>query len=133
VSHSPRDLVVGLGCRPGVPPDNVRAVLDALLSRHALHPAGVLAYATLIARVDEPGLRAVAGDALLCYPATALASVTVPNPSRKVAASVGTPAVAEAAALLAATELAPPGASVELIGPKLAGAGVTVAVARIRP
>jgi cobalt-precorrin 5A hydrolase/precorrin-3B C17-methyltransferase len=133
VSHPPRDLVVGLGCRPGVHPDDVRAVLDELLRRHALHPAGVLAYVTLTARVGEPGLRAVAGDALLCFPATTLASVAVPNPSRRVAASVGTPAVAEAAALHAAAELAPPGASVELIGPKLAGAGVTAAVVRIRP
>lgn len=126
-------LVVGLGCRPGVHPADVASLLRVVLDGHGLDEADVVAYATLQDRGGEPGLRAVAGDTLLCFPARVLAVVPVPNPSRRVAAAVGTPAVAEAAAMHAAAELAPPGSTVELVAPKRAGAGVTAAVARFRP
>jgi cobalt-precorrin 5A hydrolase len=126
-------LVVGLGCRPGVRAEDVRAVLGAVLDGAGLAAADVFAYATLRARGGEPGLRAVTGDALLCFPAGVLGAIPVPNPSRAVATAVGTPAVAEAAALCAAADLAPPGSVVELVVPKRTGAGVTAAVARFRP
>lgn len=124
-------LVVGLGCRPGVAVAEALALVEALLERHGRDRAAVVAYATLDAREAEPGLRAVAGDALLAYPAALLAAVAVPNPSTRVRHEVGTPSVAEAAALYAAHTLAPPGSTVELIGEKLAGAGVTAALAGI--
>jgi len=127
------DLVVGLGCRPGVRAADVSDTVRALLRRHALDPADIRAYATLLARAGEPGLRAVAGPGLLSYPPEVLATVAVPNPSERVAAAVGTPGVAEAAALHAARELAGPDGRAELVAPKLAGAGLTAAVARIFP
>lgn len=142
------DLVVGVGCKPGVAVADVLATVTALLARHGLDPAAVRAYATLDERAAEPGLRALTGaspadpaavdsaptgPALLAYPAGLLALVDVPNPSARVAAAVGTASVAEAAALHAAGELAPPGAEVALVAPKLAGAGVTAAAARIGP
>jgi cobalamin biosynthesis protein CbiG len=127
------DLVVGLGCRPGVRAADVGETVRGLLGRHALDPAGIRAYATLLARTGEPGLRAVAGPGLLGYPPEVLARVAVPNPSERVNAAVGTPAVAEAAALHAAGELAGPGGRAELVAPKLVGVGVTAAVARILP
>jgi cobalamin biosynthesis protein CbiG len=123
-------LVVGLGCRSGVRFEDVAAVLAALLQRHRLSPADVVGYATIEARAGEPGLRAVAGDRLRCFPAHVLATVAVPHPSAGVALAVGTPSVAEAAALCAAAELARPGSPVELVAPKLAGSGVTAAAAR---
>jgi cobalamin biosynthesis protein CbiG len=125
------DLVVGLGARSGVRADEVRAALADTLERHGLSVSAVRAYATLAARAGEPGLRAVAGPGLLAYPAEALAGVAVPCPDARVAAAVGTPSVAEAAALRAAAELAPAGGSVELVAGKSAGVGVTVAVARV--
>jgi cobalamin biosynthesis protein CbiG len=127
------DLVVGLGCRPGVLAADVRATVRAVLDRHALDPAAVRAYATLVARAGEPGLRAVTGPELLAYPAEVLALVRVPNPSERVAAAVGIPGVAEAAALHAAGVLAPAGGGARLVAAKLAGVGVTAAVARIHP
>ncbi|MYW71250.1 hypothetical protein GTW08_03825, partial [Pseudonocardia sp. SID8383] len=57
------------------------------------------------------------------FAAAALAAVAVPRPDARVAAAVGTPSVAEAAALLAA------GDGAHLIVGKTAGQGVTVAVA----
>jgi cobalamin biosynthesis protein CbiG len=127
------DLVVGLGCRPGVLAADVRATVRAVLDRSALDPAAVRAYATLAARAGEPGLRAVTGSELLAYPAEVLALVRVPNPSERVAAAVGIPGVAEAAALHAAGVLAPAGGGALLVAAKLAGVGVTAAVARIHP
>ena len=125
--------MVGLGCRPGVRAADVSDTVRGLLRRYALDPADVRVYATLDARAGEPGLRAVAGPGLLGYPPEVLARVAVPTPSRRVAAAVGTPGVAEAAALHAAGELAGPGGRAELVAAKLAGVGVTAAVARILP
>jgi cobalt-precorrin 5A hydrolase / precorrin-3B C17-methyltransferase len=56
------------------------------------------------------------------HPAAALAAVEVPNPSAVVARAVGTPSVAEAAALVAGGEL---------VVPKQRSAMATVAVARL--
>ncbi|WP_037074879.1 cobalamin biosynthesis protein [Pseudonocardia spinosispora] len=124
-------FVVGLGCRRGVDAADVEAVVRALLEHHGVDRDTVQSYATLDARADEPGLRAVVGDALRTYSSRQLASVSVPNPSTRVSDAVGTPSVAEAAALYAAGELASPGSTVELIGEKLAGTGATAALARI--
>ena len=111
--------VVGIGARPGVSADEVLAAVDAVL------PAGAdgVRLATLDARAVEPGLveAAVArGWPLTGHPATALAAVPVPSPSPRVAAAVGTPSVAEAAALLDGGTL--------LVGRTVVGR-VTVAVA----
>lgn len=120
---------VGVGVRPGTAARAVREVLDRVAAAHSAGPGGVdlagAVVATLDRRADEPGLcDAVAPRVPRGYPADALARVTVPYPSGRVAAATGTPSVAEAAALLAAG----PGAT--LVVPKTTGDGVTVAVAR---
>ncbi|WP_223734438.1 cobalamin biosynthesis protein [Streptomyces purpurogeneiscleroticus] len=100
-----RDLVVGIGARPGVPAEELTALVGAVLAEAGLPLAAVRALATVDARAREPGLRAAAallGLELLSYPAAALASVPVPHPSDAVLAAAGTPSVAEAAALAAA-------------------------------
>ncbi|WP_248867063.1 cobalamin biosynthesis protein [Streptomyces halobius] len=68
-------------------------------------PAAVTALATVDVKAAEPGLAGVArqlGVPLLSYAAEALAAVRVPAPSRFARDVMGTPSVAEAAALLAA-------------------------------
>lgn len=126
-------LVVGLGARPGVCEAAVRAAVRALLARYASpNPPPILAYATLDARSGEPGLRAAVDGELLAYPAWVLASVAVPNPSAVAQRAVGTPSVAEAAAVHAARVLAPAHGVVDLVGEKLVGQGVTAALAKIR-
>ena len=62
---------------------------------------------------------------MVTFPASRLAAVPVPNPSEVVRRAVGTPSVAEAAALIE------PGAT--LLAAKRASAHATVAVARARP
>ncbi|TFV54190.1 cobalamin biosynthesis protein [Geodermatophilus sp. DF01-2] len=111
--------VVGVGARPGVSAEEVLAAVDAVL------PAGAddVRLATLDARSVESGLvdaAASRGWPLTGHPAAALAAIRVPAPSERVAAVVGTPSVAEAAALL--------GGGTLLVGRTVVGR-VTVAVA----
>lgn len=129
----PPTLVVGIGSARGVPASAVAAALHRLRTEHGLDPHAIRAYASIDVKADEVGiLAAIAPASLHTYPAAVLAGVAVPNPSEVVRAEVGTPSVAEAAALHAAAELAG-GAPVELAVSKIKSAGVTVAAARIRP
>ncbi|MGE3285617.1 MAG: precorrin-3B C(17)-methyltransferase [Pseudonocardia sp.] len=126
-------LVVGIGSARGVPAGAVTSALRRLEADHGFDLRAVRAYASVDLKAGEAGiLAAIAPATLHTYPAAVLAEVGVPNPSEIVRAEVGTPSVAEAAALHAARELAP-GATVELVVEKLKGDNVTVAVARIRP
>lgn len=116
-------LLVGVGLRPGTGAGPVRALLARVAATHGLDLAGA-GYATLGVRAAEPGLLAAVSPAVpRGFTADELAAVAVPHPSARVAAATGTPAVAEAAALLAA------GTGAVLLVPKTTGEGVTVAVA----
>ncbi|KAA2258563.1 precorrin-3B C(17)-methyltransferase [Solihabitans fulvus] len=143
----PRTLVVGVGSARDVPTAAVNATLELLASEYGLDPRAVRAFASIDLKADERGiLEAVqdfafwhggAGDGvepptLLTHTAEQLSTVDVPNPSEVVRAEVGTPSVAEAAALRTATQLAG-GGRVELCVPKTKGDNVTVAAARIHP
>jgi cobalamin biosynthesis protein CbiG len=96
-------LVIGAGCSRGCPADELLELIGAVLDEAGAEPRDVRALATIDRRADEPGMVAAArhhGWPLLTYPTLALRAVTVPTPSAVVAAHVGTPSVAEAAALL---------------------------------
>ncbi|WP_169789926.1 cobalamin biosynthesis protein [Actinoplanes subtropicus] len=119
-------LVVGLGARPHTAGDAIEAAIRAALTGAGLEPGDVAALATLDRRAAEEGVRAVAaghGWRLIAFTAAELAAQPVPNRSETVAAAVGTPSVAEAAAIVAA------GAGASLIVPKRVFPGITVAVA----
>jgi cobalamin biosynthesis protein CbiG len=126
---------VGIGARPGVRSEAVRALLEGVLARSGLDPADAV-FATVAARVDEPGIRAAVraiapGAEPVAWPAEELAGQVVPHPSDRVAEAVGTPSVAEAAALRTARTLS--GATdAELLVPKTVGDGVTAAISRPR-
>ncbi len=102
----PFRLVAGVGCSLGCPPDELVALIERAL------PAGELvALATVDRRATEPAMLVAAahfGVPLRTFPADALATVDVPTPSAVVARHVGTPSVAEAAALLSGTRLLVP-------------------------
>ncbi|MFD3522109.1 precorrin-3B C(17)-methyltransferase [Streptomyces sp. NPDC058653] len=100
----PPSLVVGVGASKGVGEDEVYEVVGAALRDAGLSPLSVAALATVDAKADEPGIVAAAGRLgvpLRAYPAELLAAIAVPNPSDAPLAAVGTPSVAEAAALAA--------------------------------
>ncbi len=119
-------IALGLGARGHVP---LRVPVLAVLAAAGIRPAAVGVLATLDRRAAELRVRELAGEfgwRLTGFAAAELATCPVPHPSPLVAAAVGAPGVAEAAALLAAG----PGAVLTL--PKTARDGVTVAVAASR-
>lgn len=97
-------IVVGVGCSAGCGADEVLALVDAALREAGVtggEPVGALA--TVDAKAGEPGLLEAAarrGWPVRTHAAAALRAVAVPTPSDVVARHVGTPSVAEAAALL---------------------------------
>jgi cobalt-precorrin 5A hydrolase/precorrin-3B C17-methyltransferase len=141
VIYRPPSLVVGLGASRGVPAEEVGALIGQALAEVALSPRSVRAAATADLKAGEEGLLAAVrerGWPLVTFPAAGLATVAVPHPSETVRAAVGTPSVAEAAALLAAshpdsTGNISPASPESLIVPKRTSAHATVAIARAQP
>jgi cobalt-precorrin 5A hydrolase/precorrin-3B C17-methyltransferase len=132
VTLRPPSLVIGMGASRGVGEAEAGALVDAALARAGLSPRSVRCLATAEVKADEPGLLALAsrrGWPLVTHPAEALTAVAVPNPSEVVRAAVGTPSVAEAAALLGDGTTS----AAVLVVTKTASARATVAVARHRP
>ena len=119
----PPSLVVGVGASTGAPPDEVAGLLEAALAEAGLARESVAEVATIDRRADDPAVTAL-GLPVRAYPAQRLAVQSVPHPSAVVDAAVGTPSVAEAAALLAA------GPGGELVVPKRGGRHATLALAR---
>ena len=107
----PPSLVVGVGASKGAPADEVLGLIETALHDAGLAAASLAELATVDAKADEPGIVRAAerlGVPLVTYSAEELASVEVPNPSDAPLAAVGTPSVAEAAALVRGGELLVP-------------------------
>jgi cobalt-precorrin 5A hydrolase len=120
----PRMIVAGMGCRPGVAPAAVLALLRR--AGQGLPPFTHLAAPAF--RVEEAALAQAAsqlGLTLLWLQTPALAAVQPLCPTRSAAAAraTGLASVAEACALAGA------GAGAALLLPRIDGAGVTCAVA----
>lgn len=116
------DLVVGIGVRDGMDPDVVLAAISEVID----DPQDLYALATLERKATESSIAVAAaelGVPVLGFTADELEAVEVPTPSGRVADAVGTPSVAEAAAVLGS-------GGGDLLVPKRARNGVTVAVAR---
>jgi cobalt-precorrin 5A hydrolase / precorrin-3B C17-methyltransferase len=123
----PPSLAVGVGASRGVSAAEVLSLIDMVLDEAGVSPLSVAALATVDAKADEPGIIEAAARRrwpLVSYPAAVLASVAVPNPSAAPMAAVGTPSVAEAAALTRGDVL---------VAGKHKSAMATAALARIRP
>jgi cobalt-precorrin 5A hydrolase / precorrin-3B C17-methyltransferase len=123
----PPSLVVGVGASRDVAAEEVLGLIGEALAVGGFAQGSVTTLATVEAKADEAGIVEAAregGWPLVAYPADRLAAVPVPNPSEAVRAAVGSPSVAEAAALVAGDVL---------VVPKRKSAMATVALARIRP
>jgi cobalt-precorrin 5A hydrolase / precorrin-3B C17-methyltransferase len=123
----PPSLAVGVGASRGVSAGEVLGLIDSALASAGLSAGSVTGLATVDAKASEPGITGAAGRRdwpVTAYPAELLASVEVPNPSAAPLAAVGTPSVAEAAALTSGDDL---------VVSKHKSAMATVAVARVRP
>lgn len=96
---------VGVGCDRNASLHTLQAALDLALAECGLQPSSIAGLASIDKKNDEAALLQLAaqnGWPLTFYPAEQLAQIPVPNPSEVVRKYMGTPAVAEAAALKAA-------------------------------
>lgn len=116
-------LVAGVGSAAGVSAHEVDQLLTDALASEGLDRRSVALVATIDLKAGEQGIVDL-GLPMRLFTAAELATMDVPNPSEVVLAEVGTPSVAEAAALLAAG----PGAT--LVVTKQRSAMATVAIAR---
>jgi histidinol-phosphate aminotransferase len=124
-----------MGASSGVSAQEARALLDVALEQLGLEPSAIAAIATVDSKAGEPGLVELAaslGVPLAPHSASELAEVTAPHPSPVVEAALGTPSVAEAAALLGLPgwRASNPAAAAELLVGKTASPKATVAIAR---
>ena len=106
--YRPPSLVAGVGCSRGASDAEILGLLRASLAEAGLSEGSVAALASIDAKRDEAGLFRAAerlGIPVRFHPAEELAAVETPNPSSVVREAVGTPSVAEAAALVSGAEL----------------------------
>ena len=97
------EVAIGVGCDRGVSLGTLEAALASALA--LVGPVEVRWLATIDRKGDESAILALAAARrwpLVLYPSRSLACIEVPNPSAQVLRHLGVPAVAEAAALLAA-------------------------------
>jgi cobalt-precorrin 5A hydrolase len=120
-------LVLGVGCRRGVPCEEIDALFRELCEKQGYSPSSLREVATVCLKADEPGLQEFAakhGVPLRTFTLEELARVSeLPTPSVQVKSKIGIAGVAEPAALLAA-------GTDTLLVPKYKGKRVTLALAR---
>lgn len=121
-------IAAGIGCREGAAADEVARALNLALKAHGIEPQAVDAVATVDAKAQEAAIAALSrklGKPLVTFGAAELAaaSARVITRSALAEAVLGTPSVAEAAALLAA------GRNARLLGPRAATDAATAALA----
>jgi cobalt-precorrin 5A hydrolase/precorrin-3B C17-methyltransferase len=106
VQWHPRVLWVGMGCERGTCKELMAWAIESVCQSRHLAAGAIAGIATLDLKADEPGLLQLCQEnhwPLRCFTPEALKAIPVPNPSKTVADAVGTPSVAEAAAILAAS------------------------------
>lgn len=107
VQWHPRVLWVGIGCERGTSRQLIETAIQQVCRDNQLALCALAGIATIDLKADEVGLVELCRDLgwpLRTFPSDVLRSVSVPNPSAVVEAEVGTPSVAEAAALCASSK-----------------------------
>jgi len=127
VVYRPPTLVLGVGCRRGVPCAEIEAMFQRVWQAQGLSALSLGAVATAAIKADEPGLQEFVrrhGVPLRSFSLAELGGVgALPTPSAVVRSKIGIDGVAEPAAMLAAS-------STGLVMPKERGRRVTMALAR---
>ncbi|OKH39502.1 precorrin-3B C(17)-methyltransferase [[Phormidium ambiguum] IAM M-71] len=104
VQWHPRVLWLGIGCERGSSKKLIETAIQQVCKNYHLAESAIAGIATIDIKADEVGLIEVCQERnwpLKTFPAEVLGKINVPNPSTIVAAEVGTPSVAEAAAICA--------------------------------
>ncbi len=106
VQWHPRVLWIGIGCERGTSPELIETAIQNVCRSYHLAESAIAGIATIDTKTNETGIVELCQGRnwpLKTFAADVLNSVEVPNPSNIVANKVGTPSVAEAAALCAAS------------------------------
>jgi cobalt-precorrin 5A hydrolase len=105
VVYCPPSLVLGVGCKRGVPYEEIEALFQYVCETRGFAPLSLGLVATVSLKADEPGLQEFAAQhrvPLRSFSVKELAQVAdLPTPSETVRAKIGIAGVAEPAALLA--------------------------------
>ncbi len=99
------NIIIGLGCDRDTPLSTLETALDLALQQAGMNRRQIRSLASIDKKADETALLDLSrrhGWPLTFFSAGELAAIEVPNPSEVVMKYMGTPAVSEAAALLAA-------------------------------
>ena len=105
VQWHPRVLWMGIGCERGTSRALIETAIQQVCQQNHLAESAIAGLATIDIKADEVGLVELCHKRnwpLRTFPAEVLRSVKVPNPSAIVDKEVGTPSVAEAAAIVGA-------------------------------
>ncbi|ODN69841.1 cobalamin biosynthesis protein [Methylobrevis pamukkalensis] len=128
-SGTDQRLAIGIGCRSGIAPEAVVALVETAIARlapeHAATPAALFTTRAKLAEIALAQAAAVLGLALVHLPEADLQAVSerAVTSSERVIALFGVPSVAECAALAGA------GPGARLVLPRLSENGVTCAIA----
>lgn len=128
LTYHPPVLALGVGSERDASPEELSSLVADTLAQSGLAAGAIACVASIDLKMDEPAVTALAEQLRVparFFAAAALVRLSdrLPNPSDVVAQAVGTPGVAEAAALAAA------GPHGMLIVPKRKGARTTCAIA----
>jgi cobalt-precorrin 5A hydrolase/precorrin-3B C17-methyltransferase len=102
VTYHPRSLAVGIGCERGTPVAELQQLLEQTLAEHRLASSAIACFATIDLKEDEAAIIALGEVRYFTTKELNAQSARIAKPSEVVRAEVGTPSVAEAAALAAA-------------------------------
>ena len=97
--YHPLVLGVGVGCERGTDPLEVKQLLEEVLTQHNLAPQAIFQYASIDVKADEPAVNQFHPVYFFTAEQLRSESSRISNPSDIVEKEVGTPSVAEAAAL----------------------------------
>ncbi len=121
--YHPKTLTLGIGCERGTDPAEVQQLIAETLAKHNIAEQSVFRHASIDLKEDEPAVSQY--DPVMFFSAEELnaQSHCISSPSGIVEREVGTPSVAEAAALALI------GDDAELLIPKTKSKRATIAIA----
>ena len=122
--YHPWTLAVGIGCERGADPAEVKQLLKDTLAKHNLAEQSIFQYASIDLKEDEAAIDQFGNSFFFTAEQLRAESHRITSPSAIVEAEVGTPSVAEAAALALV------GPNGKLIVPKTKNKRATIAIAQ---
>jgi cobalt-precorrin 5A hydrolase / precorrin-3B C17-methyltransferase len=124
IVYHPHTLTIGVGCERGTSPQEVSDLIENALKANNLSIQSVAGFASIDLKEDEPAIDTLCNVRFFSAEELNALAPKLKTPSDYVMAEVGTPGVAEAAALAAA------GPDAELIVAKTKSKRATCAIAR---